>query len=819
MTNLHPAARQRGTSSCGFDGCCGCYLCNQITYATNSPDLTKNATPHPKNNTETPRSWADVVRNRHVRSPYRPAITPMIDLTTAFNAEEDEPIGSLPNSNLSMSSDHVETDDDHTTDNPSPNPTSASNEEIQKTAVNQEAPKNKNKKNRWTRDQMKDVIRCFYEGQAKNLTKVKGTYSIWRQKNKDCHPQIGAVGLNTQRNFFMKKQMSKDELYQIELEVKRKFNEEAGNEPSPPSISQTNPPPIQNTNEETRPNNIDNDTKDEYLKIVDKYKEEITVKFEASKNIPLADRARPKKLDYSPESKQKLKAANQAITELLEDLHELDCTTLNTLYYAAASVVAGNKKVANVHTDKPPKKEKLLDEIDRARAKVGKLTDLCKYPTARKQLKLRKLLKDEEPETALQKQRMLLSSLCKKLRTKNDRRERFKNNKMFRQKQKAFYAKLRGQETNTISDPPTKESMNSFWKGILEDNAKHNQEAGWLKAEKEAMADVEEAKWMDISEGEMNERIKGLKNWKAPGLDGVQNYWIKYFTSLKPMLNKIINQIINEPDLSPKWLTQGKTTLIFKKGEENKAKNYRPITCLPTMYKLATLLITDRVYRHTDVNNILPFEQKGCRREARGCKEHLMLDRNILEYARKNKRNLSLLWIDYKKAYDSVPHSWILEVLEIYKIDPVTRRFVLTTMKNWTMQISLSTELGNVDLDTIHIKRGIFQGDSFSPLMFCLALAPLSRMLHRAKTGFKIKKALISHLKYMDDLKIYAKNREEMKRCIELVEVFSKDIKMDFGVDKCAVIHIKNGTPSNVPFLSDIPTLQPYNLYKFLGIN
>ena len=81
-----------------------------------------------------------------------------------------------------------------------------------------------------------------------------------------------------------------------------------------------------------------------------------------------------------------------------------------------------------------------------------------------------------------------------------------------------------------------------------------------------------------------------------------------------------------------------------------------------------------------------------------------------------------------------------------------------------------------------------------------------------------IMKSLGSHLKYMDNLKIYPKNREEMRRCIELVEVISKDIKMDFILDECTVIHIKQCTPSNVPFLSDISTLQLCDSYKYLGI-
>jgi hypothetical protein len=47
----------------------------------------------------------------------------------------------------------------------------------------------------------------------------------------------------------------------------------------------------------------------------------------------------------------------------------------------------------------------------------------------------------------------------------------------------------------------------------------------------------------------------------------------------------------------------------------------------------------------------------------------LVIDTVIMEQARKHNRNIYTAFIDYKKAYDSVPHSWLLYILKIYKIN------------------------------------------------------------------------------------------------------------------------------------------------------
>ena len=58
-----------------------------------------------------------------------------------------------------------------------------------------------------------------------------------------------------------------------------------------------------------------------------------------------------------------------------------------------------------------------------------------------------------------------------------------------------------------------------------------------------------------------------------------------------------------------------------------------------------------------------------------------------------------------------------------------------------------------------------------------------------------------------------------MTRCIELVKNFSNDIKMDIGLEKCAVLHIEKGILSDEPFTSEISNLDPANSYKYLGIS
>ena len=98
-------------------------------------------------------------------------------------------------------------------------------------------------------------------------------------------------------------------------------------------------------------------------------------------------------------------------------------------------------------------------------------------------------------------------------------------------------------------------------------------------------------------------------------------------------------------------------------------------------------------------------------------------------------------------------------------------------------------------------QEGYFQGDSPSPLLFCIALNPLSKELNRTGHGYRMttghgetaKRLLISHLLYMDDLKQYGRNSDQLDGLLHTVRTFSDNIQMKFGLDKCAVAHFVNG--------------------------
>ena len=116
-------------------------------------------------------------------------------------------------------------------------------------------------------------------------------------------------------------------------------------------------------------------------------------------------------------------------------------------------------------------------------------------------------------------------------------------------------------------------------------------------------------------------------------------------------------------------MTKGKTTLIQKDPLKGTApSNYRPITCLPMMWKILTAKIREKINHSLISRGIFPDEQKGCCKRIKSTEELLYMDQHILNESKTTRENLAMSWINYKNAYVMVPQSWILHCLKMYKI-------------------------------------------------------------------------------------------------------------------------------------------------------
>ena len=115
---------------------------------------------------------------------------------------------------------------------------------------------------------------------------------------------------------------------------------------------------------------------------------------------------------------------------------------------------------------------------------------------------------------------------------------------------------------------------------------------------------------------------------------------------------------------------------------------------------------------------MLPEEQKGCRKGSRGTNDLLYIDRKVIKEIKSRNNNLAMAWIDYKKTYEMVSHSWIIECLDLFGVAANIKSLLVNSMEKWNVTLcSENSELGEVE-----IKRDIFQEDSLSTLVFVLAL-------------------------------------------------------------------------------------------------
>ena len=125
-------------------------------------------------------------------------------------------------------------------------------------------------------------------------------------------------------------------------------------------------------------------------------------------------------------------------------------------------------------------------------------------------------------------------------------------------------------------------------------------------------------------------------------------------------------------------------------------------------------------------------------------------------------------------------------MLDLFGVAENINSLLVNSMEKWTVMLCS----GNSELDEVEIKGGIFQGDSLSPLVFVLALIPLSLILRKAKAAYEFSesKQKINHPLFVDDLKLYSRSEKGLDSLVQTVRAFSEDIGMEFGIEKCAIL-------------------------------
>lgn len=524
----------------------------------------------------------------------------------------------------------------------------------------------------------------------------------------------------------------------------------------------------------------------------------------------------------------KIRIATQKVNRILPFVQTNNISGDKDLVRCAAllvqEMVGVNRKTSNKQRKEPMWKRRIETDIVVLRKHLSKIERWYKgkwvngKQPERDYLDRKYHIRANGFRTVIEQLKQRVMSKAQKVKRYTERCEQFQQNRLFENNPKQFFSSLNGNSGENVV--PNAEEAREFWSEIWSQDVEHNKNAEWIQDIKSDLQNKPKQEDIVVTRDDVKMQVRKLPNWKSPGPDGIQGFWLKKFVAMHEAFAVHLNDCVAS-GVVPSWMTVGKTTLAQKdKSKGAEVGNYRPIACLNLLWKVLTGIFSEKTYQFLSDNDLLPAEQKGGRKRSQGTKDQLVIDKVILRHCKRRHTNLCTAWIDFKKAYDLVPHSWIVETLKMFGIAENVIQLLQGSMKDWKTKLYSNSEyLADVD-----IRRGIFQGDSFSPLLFVIALIPISLVLRKVDMGYKIGKdgPSINHLLFMDDIKLFAKSENQIDSLVKTVHECSQDMGMKFGISKCAVLTMKRGKRAHCRGIK-LPTeeviAEPDDSgYKYLGV-
>ena len=288
---------------------------------------------------------------------------------------------------------------------------------------------------------------------------------------------------------------------------------------------------------------------------------------------------------------------------------------------------------------------------------------------------------------------------------------------------------------------------------------------------------------LTICEKDLIDALKSLKVCKSPGPDGIHPRVLKELANeLAPPLLKLFNKTVKVGKLPKSWKT-AEVRPIFKKGNKATPGNYRPVSLTSVVCKVFESFIRDALYKHLIDNNLLAIEQYGfCK--GRSCITQLLSTLFDWFQGLDSHIPVDAVYLDFRKAFDTVPHIRLLTKLQGYGV----RCQVLKWVEDFLSDRDQYVSVNNKNSEHIPVTSGVPQGSVLGPILFIYFINDLPEVV---KCVSKI---------FADDTKVYSmindiSDHQAMQDSINAMVEWSEKWLSFFNSEKCKVLHLGRNNP------------------------
>lgn len=431
--------------------------------------------------------------------------------------------------------------------------------------------------------------------------------------------------------------------------------------------------------------------------------------------------------------------------------------------------------------------------ITKRKAEVSKITELRNI-IARKQdeqdddntyAEIKKLKEIEEKEIQYQ---------CKL--------HKLKDLEQGEQPTKYFFRKLKQRKTNkALTEIENREGKKLTSKEEILGEVEQFYKNLWKKSthENPALQDkyIENIKHLRISEEEeiqletqitqleIKHTLQGMENDKTPGPDGLsKEFYTRYWNIIKKDVQELHNNAYLFGGICETW-KEGATTILYKKGDPNLLKNWRPITLLNTDYKLLTGILSRRLKRILP-KLILPTQK--CAVANRKISDVLKNIQSVTEYSEERGKEVLIVNLDQQKAFDLVNHTYLYKILDNYGLPEHFTRLIKNIYNTATSKITIN----GAKTKSIRLERGIRQGCPLSMALYAITCDPLARSIEKNEniSGVRIGKATMKLQQYADDMTVFISREKELPIIFREFEKYEMATGQKLNAEKTEILHI-----------------------------